>query len=181
MDALGNIHTLDPEAALSIIGERAPEQTVGDLLGVGIIEHDRRVVTSELEREALEIGGGSGSHPLAGRGWAPKAYFSRNAVRADVSSQGISSTNDVEYARRQCTLKQFAHGQSCKWSVRRWLEHHGVARTQRGGDLPHGKSDWKIPGCNGCHHAERAADHFCKAAVIVLDDLTGQIQIRVVT
>ena len=55
---LGDVHALDGGADLAVVGESPPEELVGDVRRLDVVEHDGRVVAAELEGNPLQVGGG---------------------------------------------------------------------------------------------------------------------------
>ena len=49
-----DIKALQRGAGLTAVDEGAPEQTFGDLLGVGVGQDDAGVIAAKLERQALQ-------------------------------------------------------------------------------------------------------------------------------
>ena len=61
VDVVVHVQALERRAGLAGVDERAPEQALGDRLGVGVGQHDAGVVAAEFEGEALDgVGGGCG-------------------------------------------------------------------------------------------------------------------------
>ena len=51
-----NIEPLETRAGLARIDERAPEQTLGDGLGIGVGKHDASIVAAQLQCQPLGEG-----------------------------------------------------------------------------------------------------------------------------
>ena len=79
VDVVVDVEALEGSAGLAGVDEGAPEQALGDGLGVGVGQDDAGVVAAEFEGEALDGvrgglddrlagGGGAGEHDLADGG-----------------------------------------------------------------------------------------------------------------
>src|SRR5690606_22565552 len=128
---------------------------------VGIVEYDQRVLAAQFELHLFLPGGRLFKHLAAGGQRAGEG----NGFDARVFDEGgayhrAASHDQAEHAGGQAAAADDL-GQRpgrTRDQVGR-LEHHAVAVGQGGRDLPGGNGDWKVPGRDDAHHAERLARH----------------------
>ena len=76
-----DIEPLQRGAGLAVVDEGAPEQTLGDLLRIGVGQHDAGIVAAEFERQALQRAGGALHDLAAGRGGAGEGHLGDAGMR----------------------------------------------------------------------------------------------------
>ncbi len=171
IEPVGRVDAFDRHADLAGVEEGAAEQVGRDLVEIGVVQNNRRVVAAELQRHALERSAGARHHPLAGRDRAGE----RDAVDAGMlghpAAQRIAAGHGVEHARRQGGARHLAHQKGRQRRIGRGLQHHRVAGIEAVRDLVGRQDDREIPRRDRRDDAERMIDQLDPVLAVVADDL----------
>ena len=146
-------------AALAGGAECAPQRAVEREIEIGVVEDDLRVFAAHLERNLLEGGGGALRDQRAHRaraGEADGAHIGMLDQRR--SRRRAGAADDVDHARRQARiderLDEVVGGER---RVGGGLDDAGVARDQRGKELPARNRHGEVPRRDEADHANRHA------------------------
>jgi hypothetical protein len=90
-ELLGYVDALDRAAHLAAVLEGAPEELLRDRIQLHVVEHDRGVVATELERQPLEVGRGRGCHLLAGLDRAGEGDLARHRMRRHPGAERVAA------------------------------------------------------------------------------------------
>src|SRR5260221_12325844 len=107
------IKPLDGETDLTRIHGSAGEQLWRDILRIDVIEHNRCVVATKLQRQPLQRLGGTCHYLLARRGRASECHLGDVGMARQSLSKVVLIDNDVDDARRQYFRTEFAKAERC--------------------------------------------------------------------
>ena len=154
-----DVDPLDPDAQLAGVVEARPHGDLGRPPGICILEHDHRVLPAELHRAADE--------PLTAPAGDLRTHRARagehHVVRAlgDLRAQlGTVPEHDLQDPPGDAGAVHEVHGpQGGQRRLVVGLEHHRVARHERGDRIGGGQEQRVVPRCDVAHHTDRMMLH----------------------
>ena len=173
-----DIEPLERRAGLAAVQEGAPENPLGDRLRIGVGQDDAGVVAPQLQRDALQRGGGGSHHLAPGGGRSGKDDLGDIGMTREPGPDLIAAGDGVEHAARQRPLQDLDQAQSSEGGEGRGLDHHRISSADRGHDVPDGDHQRPVPRRDRHDHAHRLAVKRDVSVFVVLDHLDRQVQAR---
>ena len=127
-----------------------------DGVEVGVVEHDRGRLATELERHPLHLVTAQAHDALAGRGRSGE----RDLVGARMGDQVLAdlpaARNEVDHARRHAgLLERLDEEVVAQRRLGRWLEHDGAPGRERRRHLPRRDRHRRVPRHDRSHDPDR--------------------------
>ena len=148
VDALLHVDARSGAAALAVVEVNAEVDPVDGLLDIGVVEHDIRRLTAELESNLLQVGGGGGLHDGTtnergtGEGDLVNIHMRGDGGAGDLAE----SRDDVENTGGEASLLDvLGKYQSGQRSLLSRLQDDGVAGGKRRPDLPGKHEKGEVP------------------------------------
>ena len=161
-------------ANLTTVVKNTPDGAVyGSIQIIKIRQKNLRAFATGFQCHALHVGlPGVAQQQLANSRRARERKLDDIRVQGQGFARlGAMAVNQVEHAGWTTRLnKQFDQARARQRRLFRWLEHHAVARSQNGRDLPHGHQHGVVPRCDGTDHPQRLVnDHVQGGGIGVRD------------
>ncbi len=169
VDVVVDVEALEGGAGLAGVDEGAPEQVLGDGLGIGVGQDDAGVVAAQFQGEALDGVRGGFDDGLAGGGGAGEHDFADRGVVGQAGADVAAAGDDREEAFGEFLVEDLDQGQDGQRGVFGGFDHHGVAHPQGGGDLPDGDHHGPVPGADGADDADGPVVQFGAGFAVVHD------------
>ena len=176
VDRVVDVEPLDGDASLAANAHGGGIDLRRHLLGVGVVEHDRRVVAAEFQGQALQRPGGTDHHLLACHGGAGERDLGHVRVAGKGGPEIVLIDDDVDDARRQEAGAEFAEFERRQRRGRGRLGHHRVAGEQRRRDLDQQQQQREVPRRDGRDDAERPVLSYHLLRAILLEHLGRQVE-----
>ena len=151
---------VDPRAGgadLPLIEEASGHQPLNNPLGVGVFEHNRRILATQLQRHAGQAVGSHAGNLFPGRRRAGKADLRHLRMGGQRrAAAGAAAGDHVEHPVRNARLgRQLRHPQQGQRGGFRGFDDDRTARRQGRHDLPHADHQREIPRDDARHHPDR--------------------------
>ena len=160
IDGIVHIKPFERGAGLAHVEERAPEQPLGNRLGIGIGQNDPRIIAAQLQRHAFHRRRGRGGDFRARRGRSGEDDFADIGMLRHQRAQivlGLVAGDDIEHACGQHFVDQLDIAQGRERGIGRGLAHDRIARAQRRKDMPSGDHHRPVPRRDRGDNAQRLA------------------------
>ncbi len=144
-------------ADLALMQEDPEGGRVDRVVDIGILQHDQRALSAHLERELLEMLRGLDREQAAGLGRAREGHELHAGIGHEAFADfGRHAGHDVQHAGRQPRLlEEVGDQRPGDRRLLRRLQHEGVARREREGDLLHRQQERRIERRDARHDAQR--------------------------
>ena len=134
-------------------------------------KEDVGALAAQFQRGGNEVVGRCLGNDATGAGGTGESNFG-NALAGGQGHAGFAAitVDDVEHAGGQEVGNQLGQDQDGNGGAFSRLEHHAVACTQCGGQLPRGHQNGEVPGNDLAHHAQRLVDVISHGVFVDLAD-----------
>src|SRR5690606_31299377 len=114
---LMNIQSLDGGTCLPAVVEAGSKERRSDAMDIGIWQHDRGIVATELQREPLEIPGAGGHHFSARLGRPSENHLVDIRMGSNGGADLSCAVDEVEHACREQISDDFHKTTDGDWCI----------------------------------------------------------------
>jgi hypothetical protein len=149
------------DAGLSGIAELGRHRALDRGIDIGIVEHDKRRIAAELERDLLDGAGALRHQQFSDFGRAGEGEFAHDRIAGEFLADRARTTRHHGYHAigNSSALGKFAQRERRIGRIGRRFDHHGAAGGQRRPGLARNHRVGKIPRRHRRADTDRLLDH----------------------
>src|SRR5471030_3303094 len=161
VDRILDVQAVGADAGLAVVAVFGNDRAFDGLIQVRVVEHNKRRVAAQFQRDLLDVLGAFGHQLATDFGGAGEGQFAHDRVAGQLAADVAGAAgHHAEHAIRNAgTLGQFSQGEGRERGLRSRLEHHGATGGQGRAGFTGDHRRREVPRGDGRGHAEWLLDY----------------------